>query len=67
MRNRTKLKNSMARRFLRAMTSARSIRVKHVNIPFQIEVDDILTGYMGEKMHRELLELKQDKNRKSND
>lgn len=67
MRHRTKLKAILTRKFLRTMPATRSIRAKHVNVPFQIMVDDILTGYIGEKMHQELLQLKQAKKRKWND
>lgn len=45
-------------------SNARSSRIKHVNMPFQILADDILTGYMGEPMLQGLYQLKHSKNRK---
>ncbi|GEM_PF-3260407 len=57
MRSRSKLKPLAMRKFFRHMLGVRVIRVKHVNMPFQIAVDDLLTGHMGDKMHEELYQL----------
>ncbi|MBI4398433.1 MAG: hypothetical protein HY586_04855 [Candidatus Omnitrophica bacterium] len=51
-----------ARKFFAHGLSARTIRAKHINMPFRIFVDDILTGYMGEKMHANLYQLKKIRN-----
>lgn len=34
-------------------------RSQEISLPYQIQIDEILTGYLGEQMHRELFELNQ--------
>jgi len=43
---------------MRKLMNAKPLKMKHVHAPFRIVVDEILTGYLGEKMHEELYQLK---------